>query len=276
MRFTIVTIAYNQREFVEQALRSVLDQDYPDIEYIVVDPGSTDGTREIIERYRDRLDRILYRADEGPAEGLNNGFAAATGEIFGFLNSDDLLLPGTIARVAKAFADGPRVDLVTGHMWIVDAQGRRVRRSFSDRFHPRAYAYGCCTICQQSTFFRAALFRQAGGFNSANRIAWDSELFLDMMQYARSHLLLDEILSGFRIHRESITGSQRNREIRRRFFHDRFRRVMGRDWRRSDRLVRLFYFARKYALQPRSLRERLRHGSIVTGRPVPGALDRDA
>ena len=84
MKFSIVTISYNQAQFLEQAIRSVIEQDYPDVEYIVVDPGSTDGSREIIERYRDRIDRIIFEPDKGPADGLNKGFAQATGDVFGF------------------------------------------------------------------------------------------------------------------------------------------------------------------------------------------------
>lgn len=267
MRFTIVTIAYNQQKFVDAALRSVLDQDYPDVQYIVVDPGSTDGTRAIIESHRERLDQIVYRADDGPADGLNHGFVEATGEIFGFLNSDDLLLPGALTRVAQAFQRDPQIDLVMGHMWIIDEEGRRVRRAYTDRFSARAYAYGSCTICQQATFFRAPLFEQVGGFNVANRIAWDAELFLDMMQYARRHVVLDEFLGAFRVYGESITGSQRHREVEQRFFSEQFRRVMGRGWRPSDDWVRKLYLARKYLLEPRSLRERLLHGSILKARP---------
>lgn len=267
MRFTIVTIAYNQQKFVDAAIRSVLDQDYPDLEYIVVDPGSTDGTRSVIERYRDRLAHVLYMPDDGPADGLNNGFLSATGDLFGFLNSDDLLMPGTLSKVARVFESEPDVDLVMGHLWVIDEDGRPMRRAYSDRFSMRAYGYGTCTICQPSTFFRASIFQRAGGFNIANRVAWDSELFLDMMQYARRHEILDETLSAFRVYDGSITGSPHLGELKRRFFNQRFERIFGRKWRRSDKAMMLLYLARKYLLEPRSLRERLVHGSILGSGP---------
>ncbi len=263
MRFSIVTIAYNQARFVEQALRSVLDQDYPDLEYIVVDPGSTDGTREIIERYRDRISKVIYRSDKGAAHGLNNGFAEGTGELFGFLNSDDLLLPGTLSRVARAFRERPEIDLATGHMWIVDKHGTRLRKSYGDRFDVRAFAYGACVICQQATFFRARLFREVGGFNPSNRVAWDAELFLDMLKAPGRHVLIDEMLAEFRIHNESVTGSRRQMGLHHAYFEQRFERVMGRPWRKSDDAVRYLYMIRKYLLEPRSLIERVRHGPIV-------------
>lgn len=88
-RVSIVTISFNQAQFVERAILSVLEQDYPHIEYIVVDPGSTDGSREIIDKYRDRIARIIFESDDGPADDLNKGFAKASGEIYGFLNSEN-------------------------------------------------------------------------------------------------------------------------------------------------------------------------------------------
>ena len=133
MKFSIVTISYNQARFLEQAIRSVIEQDYPDVEYIVVDPGSTDGSREIIERYRDRIDKIIFEPDNGPADGLNKGFARATGDIFGFLNSDDYLLPGALATVASEFATAPWKDVLSGHAVIVDADGREINRFYSRR-----------------------------------------------------------------------------------------------------------------------------------------------
>jgi glycosyltransferase involved in cell wall biosynthesis len=263
MRFSIVTIAFNQVDFIESALRSVLGQDYPDLEYIVVDPGSTDGTRDIIERYRDRISKVIYRSDRGAAEGLNNGFAAATGDILGFLNSDDLLLPGAIARVARQFREQPGVDLVMGHMRIVDREGRYLRNAYNDRFNARAYAYGACTICQQSTFFRAARFRETRGFNLKNTISWDSELFVDMLGARGKPAVIDEFLSAFRVYSDSITGGRGHMAAKRDFFEARFQRILGRPWTRRDEVIRYLYLARKYLLQPRSLYQRLVHGPIV-------------
>ncbi len=90
MKVSIVTISFNQAEFLERAMRSVLTQDYPDVEYIVVDPGSTDGSRALITAQGSRIKAILEK-DNGPADGLNKGFASATGEIFGYINADDAL-----------------------------------------------------------------------------------------------------------------------------------------------------------------------------------------
>src|ERR1700685_847119 len=107
MKFSVVTISFNQRQYLEEALRSVLTQDYPAIEYIVVDPVSTDGSRELIESFASQLARVIFEPDRGAADGLNNGFQHASGDIFGFLNSDDVLLPGVMSNVAHALGKTP-------------------------------------------------------------------------------------------------------------------------------------------------------------------------
>lgn len=264
MKFSIVTVSFNQATFLEQAIRSVLDQDYADIEYIVVDPGSTDGSRQIIERYRERISKIILEPDRGAADGLNKGFAAASGEIYGFLNSDDILLPGAITRVAAQFRAQPDTDILMGHEWIIDAQGRRLRNGYTDKFDARALAYSSVIICQQSTFFRAELFKKTKGFDIDNFIAWDAALFLDLLQAAKKPLYVDDFFGGFRVHGDSISGGRRAelRQQYRAYEMARFERIMGRCWKRSDYLFWLFYATRKYFLKPRALIERLRRGSM--------------
>src|ERR1700728_3477743 len=128
MKFSVVTISFNQRQYLEEALRSVLTQDYPEIEYIVVDPGSTDGSRELIKSFANQLARVVFEPDRGAADGLNKGFQHASGDILGFLNSDDVLLPGAMRSVAQAFAQNPDCDIVMGNGFIIDGQGKRIRR----------------------------------------------------------------------------------------------------------------------------------------------------
>src|SRR5712664_4686447 len=157
-KVSIVTISFNQGKFLERAIRSVVEQDYPDIEYIVVDPGSTDGSRDIIERYRPRIAKAILEPDNGPADGLNKGFAAATGEILAYINADDAYLPGAIAKAVAAFEARPHADVIYGHSYIIDGEGNVVRRSRSVPFDLRLYAYGGVTVMQQSTFFRSNAF----------------------------------------------------------------------------------------------------------------------
>ena len=99
-----------------------------------MDPGSTDNSREIIEHYGDRIGHIVFEKDQGPADGLNKGFAKATGEIFGYLNADDLLEPGALEKAGAFFERHPNVDVICGHCWITDPDDKRLRRAWSEPF----------------------------------------------------------------------------------------------------------------------------------------------
>jgi glycosyltransferase involved in cell wall biosynthesis len=208
MKVSIVTISFNQARFLERAIRSVLEQDHDNIEYIVVDAGSTDGSREIIERYRDQIAKVIFEPDEGPADGLNKGFAAATGEVFGCINADDAYLPGAIGRAVTAFRLRPAAEVVCGHGYIVNGEGLVLRRFYSDRFSAWRYVHGGTTVMQQSTFFRCRAYLNAGGFNPENRIWWDGELLLDMCLAGSRFTVVDEFWSIFTIHETSISGQR--------------------------------------------------------------------
>ena len=207
MRVSIVTISYNQARFLEQALLSVLQQDYPEVEYVVVDPGSTDESRDIINRYRHEIDHVVFEPDDGPADGLNKGFSKASGEIFGFLNADDVLHPHAVSQFVSAFAQSD-AGVISSHGYRIDSTGRVVGRVFSDRFDPVAYVYGMCVLVQQSTFFRAGLFREAGGFNPRNRLNWDGELWFEMAAHGGRFGRIPGYWSYFRDHADSISRSR--------------------------------------------------------------------
>ena len=253
-----MTVSFNQAKFLERAICSVVGQGYRDLEYIVVDPGSTDGSRDIIERYRSRIAKVIYEPDRGVADGLNKGFSAATGEILAYLNSDDAFLPGAVRAAAAAFERHADADIIVGHGYIVDADGKVVRRLRSAPFSPWRFAHGAAVVMQQSTFFRASVFRAAGGFNVHNRVSWDAELYLDMCLAAARVRIVEGYWSLFTIHPDSISGSRRldaeSAQNHRRFF----RRVMGREQRPSDRMC--FALARiwRWLIDPAGLSERLK------------------
>lgn len=236
-RISIVTLAFNMEPFIRQTVESVLGQGYPDLEYIVVEPGSRDGTRALLEPWRDRFARFLTEPDRGPADGLNNGFREATGEVFGYLNGDDLFLPGALQRVGAFFRDHPGVDVVTGHGLLIDGDGVPLRRLYSYPFSPLRDAYGVGFVVQQSTFFRADAFRATGGFNIANRTCWDGELLLELGLRGCRIAVCDEFWSQFRIYAQSISGSGRTQHL---YHQDRdrlFRRARGRAPTALDRLA---------------------------------------
>lgn len=200
-----MTISFNQAEFIEQAILSVLTQNYPDIEYIVVDPGSTDGSREIIDRYRSQIAKIILHPDRGAADGLNHGFVNASGKILGFLNSDDLLLPGAVSSAVNFLNKHKNVDAVSGHSNLIGRDGRFLRRLYSDNMSVSRCIYGGVILIQPSTFFKREIFDRVGGFRIENRISWDWELFLDMALAGGKFAVANEFWSAFRIHPQSIT-----------------------------------------------------------------------
>lgn len=263
MKISIVTISYNQAQFLERALLSVIEQDHDDVEYIVVDPGSNDGSRDIIERYRNRISTVIFGPDNGPADGLNKGFAAAHGGIFGFLNSDDVLEPGALSRVARYLETHPEVDVVSGHSWIIDAEGRSKRRFYSDRYSLRMAAYNASIVSQASTFFRSEVFRKTGGFNPDNRLSWDGELFVDMALAGARFSLVPEFWSRFRVCDESITGSGITREPDYAGRIRIFKKVMGQEPGLSYPVAEFFARYARKALNPLDTLERLLRGSIA-------------
>lgn len=260
MKISLVTISYNQVQYLEQAILSVLNQDYPDLEYIIVDPGSTDGSRDIIERYRDRLAQVVLEPDKGPADGLNKGFARAGGDIFGYLNSDDILLPGALARVAAAFRAYPGSDLVYGHGYIIDGEGAVLRKCRSDHFNLRRGAYGHSLIMQQAAFWRRLAFIQVGGFNVANRLSWDGEFWIDLALAGNRFRRVDEYWASFRTHGESITQNfhvgkhkQKFDSEQRRLFQKAMRRPFGPRDVVADKLILI----EKWLVDPVNLWQRL-------------------
>lgn len=234
MKISIVTISYNQGRFLERAILSVLTQNYADVEYIVVDPGSTDGSREIIEKYNNRISKVVLEKDSGAADGLNKGFSYASGDIFGFLNADDELLPNALSRIASYFYAHPKVDVVSGCGYFTDSEGVRLRRIVPSKFTAWLYAHGGITIFQQGTFFRAACFRKVGGFNIDNTTCWDAELLLDFASANARFATIGDDLAHFRLHKGGITGSRRLEEKFHRDSERLFVKATGRERNRLD------------------------------------------
>ncbi len=253
MKISIVTISFNQRDYLRACIDSILSQQDCDLEYIVVDPGSTDGSRELIESYGDRIVRV-FEPDDGPADGLCRGFARATGDVYGFINSDDYLLPGALAAVTAFFRENPVNVFMTGHGFSEFETGLRTR-VYPTVLTPAVMLHRADILFQQSTFFPAALYRKAGGFNLSNGTCWDYELFLSFLLGGATHRVIERDLAVFRLHQGSISGSGRLEE---RYFRDLdtiFEATLGRKRGRVDRLRT--FLLRAIRELPRRLR--LRH-----------------
>lgn len=262
MKFSIVTISFNQREFLERTIKSVIEQNGVAIEYIVVDPGSTDGSRDVIEAYRSHFAHVIFEKDAGPADGLNKGFALATGDVYGFLNSDDTLEPGALAEVAAWFERHQAIDVVSGHGWITDRHDSRLRRVWSDRFERLPVAYGAAIQIQPSSFIKRAAYLATAGFNAENRSSWDSELLVDLYLSGSRFGIIEKFLSCYRLHAVSITNSGALESEMKEWSARRFKMLIGRERGRADRFIGMALRMAKHARRPVAFVERLRHGPV--------------
>lgn len=269
MKFSIVTVSYNQAKFLERTILSVLNQKFSNLEYIIVDPGSTDGSRETIQKYSKHFTHIIYEPDQGPADGLNKGFSRATGDIFGFLNSDDVFLDGCLQKVCDFFQKNRTVDVVSGNAYIIDINDKKIRNGYSDRFSLPRFAYNSAFLMQPSTFFKASTFKQTSGFNISNKTAWDAELFVDMCTDGAKFTLINSYLSGYRLHSTSVTSLQTPHEENYRIFREYiFKKIMNREKYFYDILIRNFFRFMRYVDNPRDIYERITKGPI-SGRFSP-------
>lgn len=182
LKISIITPSYNQARFLPETLASVRAQDYPAIEHIVLDGGSTDGSVDILRR----APGIIWRSepDRGQVDALNKGFAAATGEVLAWLNSDDLLYPDTV-RVAVAALERTGADLVYGNLEIIAADGHFLKLSRGIPFDYRVLLYGINYIGQQTVFFRRRLLEKAGPLREEFDNGFDYEFWLRLARHGR-------------------------------------------------------------------------------------------
>ena len=180
---TIVTPSYNQARFLEATIRSVLSQDYPSIEYLLIDGASTDGSVDIIRRYSDRLAWWVSERDSGQSEAINKGLQRAKGEIIGWLNSDDLYLPGAVTAAVAAFRKHPEAGLVYGDALAIDAQGRGFNLMRA-RQYTLADLIAFKIICQPAAFMRRSVLEQVKYLNPSYQLLMDNLLWMEMARVA--------------------------------------------------------------------------------------------
>jgi len=208
---SLVTPSYNQGQFLEATLRSVLAQDYPAIEYLVMDGGSTDDSPQIIARYAGRLAYWESQPDRGQAHAINKGLQRARGEILGWLNSDDVLLPDTVSRVVQAFAQHPEVDVVYGRLERINAAGEPVPTPLlpKDRLTMgRAHVIGECIVNQPGAFWRRRIMQPVGWLDEGLRYNLDYEYWIRMALAGAAFLRLPAVVARFRLSAGSKTVGQ--------------------------------------------------------------------
>lgn len=186
-RISIVTPSFNQARYVDRTIRSVLDQGYPNLEYIIIDGGSDDGSAEIIESYSDRLAHWVSEPDEGQTDALAKGFGRATGEIMGWLCSDDLHEPHTLHEVATNFLENPARQAVYGDSLWIDAEDHPIRPKKEIGFNRFIWMYDYNYLPQPSTFWRRGIYERVGGLNPDFDLAMDADLWARFAEVADLH-----------------------------------------------------------------------------------------
>ena len=195
---SIVTPSFNQGHVLEATLRSVLDQGYPALQYVVQDGGSTDASVAILERYSARLFAWESARDGGQSAAINRGLRRTTGEIMAYLNSDDVLLPGSLAYVADFFARHPNVDVVYGHRVLIDDTGAEVGRWVLPPHDDRVIAFADF-IPQETMFWRRRAWEAVGGIDESFRFAMDWDLILRFRDAGMTFRRLPRFLGAFRV-----------------------------------------------------------------------------
>jgi len=214
VKISIITPNYNGVRFLEECLRSVHSQVGPglEVEHIVIDGGSRDGSLEILQRYRAGITHLISEPDHGAASAINKGLRLATGEVMGWLNSDDRYCPDTLVRVAGLMQAHSGKALCFGHCPILDEEGAEIRQSitrfkelffpFSSRFMIQSINY----ISQPAMFFRRSAFEVAGPLCEELRYAWDYEFILRLWKQGGGMHVPGGPLAAFRWHPGSLSG----------------------------------------------------------------------
>jgi len=205
---SIVTPAFQARRFIEETIESVLGQDYPHIEYVVMDGGSSDGTRELLARYGKRL-QYVSEPDNGAADAINRGFERTRGAIFAWLNADDLYLPGAVSTAVRRLSEMPECAVVYGEGKWIDEYGGDLGRYPVRMPYRREDFERECGICQPAAFMRREAFQTVGMLRPELLFTFDYDLWIRL---AREHQFaaVPDVLAASRMHRDNKTLGSRN------------------------------------------------------------------
>jgi glycosyltransferase involved in cell wall biosynthesis len=279
-KLSIITPSFNQAQYLEQTILSVLDQNYEPLEYIIIDGGSTDGSVDIIKKYEDRLAYWVSEPDRGQAHAINKGLQQATGDIVAFLNSDDLYLPGAFAAVERYFSEHPRVEWICGDTLMF---GNGMKDEVINAQVPKTAAECLCWAYlapQPGMFWKRELLRD--GFAERWRYCFDHELYVRLLLEGRRCEHLGVPLAAYRLHAASKTvaeGSLFDREFDEIVdIYEKQLRNPGRRWCAATRHLRRSFAAstsgNRGAALGSLLKAALIHPESLIHRPFWGCLHR--
>jgi glycosyltransferase involved in cell wall biosynthesis len=238
-RISIIMPSFNQARFIEESIQSILAQDYPYLEFMILDGGSSDGSQEIIEYHSDRLAYWHSRPDKGQPDALMQGFKRATGDLLGWMNSDDILLPRALQSIAQAYNLNPDCGLFGGNFVLIDRNSRIIRCKRYPAQAAKFARHGLCFVCQPGSFFKRQDYEAVGGLDPSLHYTMDADLYIHMLTNGTQYAYVNTWLSGFRMHALSKTVIETER------MYQEYQMVQRRYWlnRRSNLAWRYYYRA---------------------------------
>jgi glycosyltransferase involved in cell wall biosynthesis len=203
---SIITPSFNQADYLEETIKSVLEQDYPRIEYLIMDGGSTDGSVDIIKKHQDKIQFWVSEQDKGQTDAINKGFNRATGDILAWLNSDDTYNPKAVGEAVKFLMDNPDVAMVYADCNFIDERGNVIGKFASRQTDYQKLRRGYVHIPQQTMFFRAKYWKEVGPLDPSFYFAMDYDLWVRIAKRAPIQYLPGRTWANFRIHTSSKTN----------------------------------------------------------------------
>lgn len=209
-RISVITPSYNQAEYLERTIRSVLDQEYPHIEYIIIDGGSTDGSVELIKRYESRLAYWVSEKDRGQAHAINKGLQRATGDWVGWQNSDDTYYPGAFDQLAAAAQANRATQLIIGNMNLIDGDDQRLRDLKYVRPTYKGLLSEGMILANQAAFWRRSVHQELGLLSESLDCAFDYEWFLRLLAKGRQAMHVNSTWGALRVHGDTKTSNRQD------------------------------------------------------------------
>jgi glycosyltransferase involved in cell wall biosynthesis len=229
MKISIITPSYNQSRFLERTILSIINQNYSNLEYIIIDGGSTDNSVEIIKKYENEITYWISEKDKGQSDAINKGMRKATGDIVCWINSDDILLPGALTKIAKLANNNPDCDIFMGRTIRIDDNDKITFFNITPKMTPFFYKRGVFFFAQQSWFWKRSIFDTVGYLNIERHACMDMDFFMRQLQagfkiaFTPKHLGAMRIYTGTKTSLDSGEGDNiwvKDRKIMKEFYQN--------------------------------------------------------